>query len=164
MQQLDLFDILKDTSKIKPQEIPTQKISWVQSWVKDQMEEIIHNLLSYHFTKGRFSSYKIEIEWWKIKKVLFSSWKEKFQVFFSYEYEIKNVRQFNYTETDPDEREKIIQTLLVKNLKIEKIQKKVSVWYGELKQSANYFRYLWLDNYSLTIFLEELIKKFHTWT
>jgi len=164
MQQLDLFDTLRDIQNTKTQETPNQKISWVQSWIKNQADKIIHTSLSYYFSKWRISSYKIEIDSGKIKKILFSIWEEKFQVFISYDYDLKNVRQFNYTETDPEEREKIIQILSIKKLKIQWLQKKVSVGYGEVKQSPNYFRYLWLDNYSLTIFLEELMKKFHTWT
>lgn len=163
MQQLDLFDTLVS------HELPHEDISWaekqifwVQDTIKTQTSVLLDRSYNYSFTKGRITSYKVDVENGNIKKVLFHIGKESFQVFLNYRYESKDIVQRNYTETDPEEREKIIKTIQIRNLKVEWLQKKVSVWYGEFKQSANYFKHLGLDTNSLIIFLEELIKKFHT--
>lgn len=165
MQQLDLFEQITEQREI-PEEISTKErgFSWVQEEVKNKTTQLIDKSYQYSFRKGSITSYKVDVEQGNIKKVLFHVWKESFQVFLKYDYESKNIVQVNYTETDPDERERIVKSIQIKNLKIEGLQKKVQVGYWEWKQSANYFKHLWLDTYWLTVFLEELIKKFHTWT
>lgn len=165
MQQLDLFQQITQQRETPKETSPKEAIfAWVQDGVKNKTTQLIDKSYHYSFTKGGITSYKVDVEQWNMKKVLFHVWKESFQVFFKYNYESKNIVQVNYTETDPDERERIVKSIQIKNLKIEGLQKKVQVGYWEWKQSANYFKHLWIDTYSLTVFLEELIKKFHTGT
>lgn len=158
MYQLDLFK----------NNIPRE--NWVNKKQVSYTEEVsssVSNIIKpifFSFSKLWLNSYKIEVNNEKISKIYFQIWNQKFLVYIDYNINKKIIHWYNYTETDKDEREQFFTQIEIKNLKILWIQQKVKVWYSELKYSWNYFKHLWLDNYSLTIFLEELIKKFHTWT
>ncbi len=113
------------------------------------------------FKQWPYQSYKIEWESNKISKIYFIIGKEKFLVYIDYNFSKNRTSYTDYTETDQNERERIIEKTYISNFKILWIQKKVKVWYGEIKNNPNYFKYDGIDYFTLKSFLEEWIKKYH---
>ncbi len=127
-----------------------------------KVEKLVNSSQNHNFNFWNYSSYKIEVENGKISKIYFSVWENKFLVYLkNYDFSKKEIKRFDYTETNKDDREKFIEDISVKNLKILWIQKKVKVWYGEFKESPNYFRYLWVDYNWLRAFIEKLLENYH---
>lgn len=157
MKQLDLFDNFTQ----KPAEPLNQEVISARKELSTKASELMNGIFQFVISKGKYSSYKIETEKNHITKVLFSIWEEKFQVYIEYSFEKRNFTQINYTETNPEDREIVVNDFKIKNLKIKGMQRKVKVWYGEFKQSPNYFKHVWVDYHSIIIFLEEVIKKYH---
>lgn len=157
MKQLDLFDI--QTEQV--QKPFNHEVISARNELSTKASELMNGIFQFVVSKGKYSSYKIETQKNHISKVLFSVWEEKFQIYIDYSFEKRNFTQINYTETNPEDREIVVKDFKIKNLKITGMQKKVKVWYGELKQSPNYFKHVWIDYHSIIIFLEEVIKKYH---
>jgi len=126
-----------------------------------KVEKLVNSSQNYNFNHWNYSSYKIEIENEKVSKIYFSVWENKFLVYLNYDFFKKEIKRFDYTETNKDDREIFIEEIILKNLKILWIQKKVKVWYGEFKKNPNYFRYLWVDYNWLRVFIEKLLKNYH---
>lgn len=124
-------------------------------------EEIISWFLEYHFYNWSYNCYQLRIENGKISKIYFWVGKNQFSIYIDYQFWKNTCNYIDYTETNKDDREKIIENTCIKNLKIQAIQKKVKVWYGEVKDSVNYFNYLGIDYKSIKLFLDELLKNYH---
>lgn len=155
MEQLSL---LFQNQKKEP---PLLKIVTTQDEFTQKTEEILSWILNHHFHYWNYNCYKMRAENGKISKIYFWVGKNKFSVYIDYQFLKSTHNHIDYTETNKDDREKTIESVNIKNLKISAIQKKVKVWYGEVKDSVNYFKYLGIDYISIKLFLDELLKNYH---
>ena len=138
-------------------------------FLEHYFEEIIKNISEqisskiFKLKKYNFESYKILIEWKKIKWIKFYVYDTKFgkKAFYTnIEYKIidKNFDEIEFYETDPEER---IHHYEIHKIEIEPINyifEKTKVWYKE-KKSLNYYKQI--DSSKLQEFIEEIIKKYH---
>lgn len=126
----------------------------------------IHKLLpitrKYSFVFWNFKSYKIEIFQGKIKKIYFHYNKNSFLVCIDYDLVDKKIIEKDFYETNVNDRFREYFLKKIKNIKIKMIQRKVKVWFGEIKKSRNYYKYLWLDENNLKNYIFNLLNYFHT--
>lgn len=157
VEQLDLFKQSSDIPKAQKElPLPEQKQE-----TSKRIGDVLSWVFNYKFDYFKYSSYKIEVEDWKINKVKFQIWEHKFQVYIEYDYKKDSVKNLNYAETDKEDRENFTEIVIVKKLHISAIQKKEKAWYWPVHKVVNYFRYAWLEYNQTISFLEALIKDYH---
>lgn len=164
MKQMDLFvDWLHQVTNIKDINNTKEKlpVSEQKNLTSRKIERVLSWIFHYKFNYAWYNCYEIEVKNWKIKRVKFSIWEHKFQIYINYECKKENKKIINYTETNKDDRENIIEKIIINNLCILAIQKKVKVWYWQVIKNINYFGFAWLENSEVISFLKALIQNFH---
>lgn len=156
--QLNLFNQHLYTPSNTQKEIPLPEQKNITS---RKITEVLSWIFNYKFDYLKYSCYKIEVENWKISKVKFQIWNYKFQVYIDYDYKKEDIKNINYTETDKEDRENIIEKVFVKKLYISAIQKKDKVWYWPVQKNVNYFKFAWLEYNQIISFLKALILDYH---
>ena len=146
-KQLELFD--RNWEVLENKEKTSKKVDDI----------LLKNKISYRYWD--YYIYEIEKINWKIRSLKFEFKQKKFEVFIDYNFIKDRKTIIDFTETNKEDRESIVDIIKIENLKINKIRQKVQNWYWELKTSVNYFNYLWISTKFLEDNLNIFLKKYH---
>ncbi len=146
-KQLELFD--ENWEVLENKENTSKKVDDI----------LLKNKISYRYWD--YYIYEIEKNNWKIKSLKIEFKWKKFEVFIDYDIIKDRKTIINFTETNKEDRESIVDIIKIEKLKINKIRQKAQNWYWEFKTSVNYFNYLWIFAKNLEDNLNIFLKKYH---